>query len=184
MPDAYLAALISSPTDGPCDLPDVFQVFILTANLSTHSDAAWKEFDALRRGLDNKTSLPSNFESVSNGLRQELLKWPGMPTSANQSPECQDTRGSFMQGPDPGLALATRCQKTAADNIREAASMMVDKGAPDQVQARLTAAAKCLLRAAQASNQPKCHAPNRGLWTDAYVPALHAAVTIAIRESR
>lgn len=187
MSDGYFAALVSNVADGPCDMPDVFDFFIMTANIApsnTYPHAAWLEYDELKKSQQTARPTP-DYDNVVAGLQDQLKQELRSATA----PPCQARRASFLQGPNPALSLATQYQTAAADAIRAAASALLDvEGAtPTQGDAYRTQANKslalarqCLYLALSTEKRPRCRAPNRGLWTSAYVPALHAAVEAAL----
>ncbi len=170
-------------------MPDVFEFFILTANISpadAYPNAAWREYDELKKS-QQAAQPTADYDKVVDNLQEQLKKELG----SSRAPSCQARRASFLQGPDPGLSSATQYQTAAADAIRDAATALVNvqgatpaQGDTYRAQAAnsLALARQCLYQALSTDvKRPRCRAPNRGLWTSAYVPALHAAVESALR---
>jgi len=171
--DAYLWGLVGNAANAtPCDLETLFGAVLQTASslasAAPSTTAALKEYQFLTAP---GTAAPDR-EALMRTMRE------GLP----EPRQCAKTRASFLQGdPSDGLGLASRYQTTAAMLIDRAADRELkqtdeDKKAADGL---LRQARQCLVLALELPVDATCHAPNRGLWLNGYLPALHAAVTLA-----
>lgn len=183
LPRAYVATLPELKTEA-CDDDTLYTVrtFVSAAYVSNTADSInrvglheqyqlnvqlhqrddrWSIFEerALEEDVDPDTVLRSFLQTLVAADRSG---------NAAACRLADDPKLGFVHANDPPLL---RYQDAALALIADARAQ---KGQVDQ--AKLAASAGCLLKALNAKNAPACSVFARGVWTDAYLPALRAAV--------
>jgi hypothetical protein len=172
---AYVTALPRLKTN-PCDDDTLFTVraFLSAAYRADTGNGVAKaalreqyELDAKHRGWSTaeEAQLGTNSESV-DALHVFLSN-----RVAAECPRADDLRLRFAHHNDPKLGQTLIYQDAALRLIEEAHQT---KGRIDQ--AKLREAAGCVLKALELTQAPECSVPVRGMWIDAYLPALRTTV--------
>jgi hypothetical protein len=172
---AYVTALPRLKTN-PCDDDTLFTVrAFLSAAFRASADNGVAQA-ALREQYELDLKHPgwsvaeaaqlASFERVQDFLSKLVSVPDHCPRAGNPRPKF-----SHQNDPNQDLRDVLIYQRAALQLIDEAQQ---GKGAIDQ--AKLRAAAGCVLEALNLSHIPACSVPVGGMWTDAYLPALRGSV--------
>jgi hypothetical protein len=173
---AYVTALPRLKTN-PCDDDTLFTVraFLSAAFRANESNGVVQAALREQYELDPEhhhqgwslaeAAQLASFETVQDFL-SKLVPIPAQCPRAGNRPHF-----AHQNDPKQDLRDALIYQRAALQLIEEAQQ---GKGAVDQ--AKLRAAAGCVLEALNLHHDPACSVPGPGMWTDAYLPALRGSV--------